>query len=275
MKRLTLTLAPVTLLALLASCGPLDDTEAESDVAALAEDSGEASESGDTANALNSIPVEPITDPTQLGSPESAAQAAGTAPTFFKPAGCIVATRAAGVVTYEFKGCTGPFGLVGVNGKLVATFSPAAVGTLAVAVKSDGLVIGKTPVEHSASGTISFKGTQRIVAWTSTTKGILARSGAAIEHKASYSGTYDVATECVALDGTASTTWGIHGVQSTVVGYQRCGSGGVCPTAGTITATGLLSKLSITITYLGNGRAQLTTPKGRVFDYKMAWCAVP
>ena len=38
-----------------------------------------------------------------------------------RAAECLISTASAKVVTYEFQGCTGPFGLVGINGKLVAT----------------------------------------------------------------------------------------------------------------------------------------------------------
>lgn len=252
-------------------CGALHDDGVASDVAALTEDSGESSGAGDAATTLATVPLESIASPGQLASAETAALAASVGPTFFKPAGCVTVTRQGPVVTHEFKGCTGPFGLVSVNGTLITTFSVAGPGMLKFDEQSQDLVVGKTPITQSASGTITFSGSKRLVSWTGTYSGATPK-GLPIKHNGSYSGVYDAANGCVELDGSASTSIGLRGVKTTTTGYKRCGLGGICPSAGTITATGLLSKLTVKITYLGGGMAELTLPSGKVHDYTMAWC---
>jgi len=265
----TIVLAALGVLAL--GCGLQHEEEVSSEVSGLTEESGESSEAGDASNTLASIPAASITSPGQLASGETAALAASAGPTFFKPAGCVTVTRQGAVVTYEFSGCTGPFGLVSVNGKLIATFSPAGPGVLKFVEQSQDLVVGKTPITQSATGTITFSGSKRLVTWNGTYSGTTAR-GKAIKHTGSYSGGYDAATGCIDLDGNATTSIGLRGVKTTTTGYKRCGPGGVCPLAGTITATGLVVNLTVKIEYLGGGMAELTMPSGKVYDYKMAWC---
>ncbi len=269
-RSIALALTLVLGLALVA-CGVAGEP-VSSDIAALTEDSGEASDAGDSTSALLALPLQPISSPEQIASPEAAAETAASAPSFFKPAGCATRSRSGNVATFELKGCTGPFGLVGVNGKLVATFTKSATpGTLDVSEKSEGLVVGKTPIEQSATGTITFSGTKRVVSWKGTYSGISARKSLPISHQGSYTGVYDAATGCLELDGSATTQIGNRGVSTTTTGYKRCS--GVCPEAGTITATGLLNKLTVKVTYLGAGLAELALPSGKVFDYTMGWCA--
>ncbi len=265
MKLITLILATGLVLG---GCGKLLDDDVSSEVSALAEDSGEASAASDQAAALLSVPLQPLAGPADLASPETAASTAAGGGTFFMPAGCVTLTKTASSVRYDLKGCTGPLGLVAVNGALVAAFSAVKLGTVKVKVTSESLVIGKVPVTLGAEGTVSFVGSKRIVAWTGSYQGTT-KTGRALVHTGSYSGAYDEATGCLELDGTASTKLGVHGVDTMTTGYKRCNG---CPEQGTITATGAVSKLSVSVTYLGSGKVELKVPSGKVFPYTLGWC---
>ena len=60
---------------------------------------------------------------------------------FFLPAGCVVATPSGATVAYTFTNCTGPYGLVRVNGTVNATFSNrTATGVIRSSTRSVTLV---------------------------------------------------------------------------------------------------------------------------------------
>jgi len=252
-------------------CGGTEDAELTSEMKALAEDIGESSGAADTATAIVSIPVFPLTAAGKLATAAAAATAAATVGTFFKPAGCVTATANGTTVAYEFKSCTGPLGLVAVNGKLTASFSLVSNG-VEIDVQSETLTLGKTPVEQSAKVTVTFDGTVRKVTWDGGYKGTTNRNKLPIEHTANYTTEFDTATGCVKWNGSGSTTIAERGLTVNVTGYERCGSLWYCPKSGTISATGKQSGLSITLDYLGGGQARITGPNGNSWDYKMLWC---
>ena len=248
-----------------------DDTLVSAELQQLAEDAGEGSGASDAANSIVSIPLLALTNAAKVASATVAATTAVGVGTFFKPAGCVKATQNALVVTYTFKGCTGPFGLVGVNGTVTATFAPTTGGVTASVVSKD-LKLNNTTVQQSAKVTVTFQGTTRKVTWNGGYKGVTYRGKKTIEHTASYTTTYDTSNDCVASDGNGSTTVDGRGHTVTVKGYKRCGTIWTCPTAGSLTVVGAASKLAMTLTYLGNGRARATGPAGNSWEYKMLWC---
>ena len=253
-------------------CGGIEqDEELTSELTQLAEDAGQSNGAADTANALVSIAALTLSSADKVSSAASATTAAEGVGTFFKPAGCVTATKSVTTVTYEFQGCTGPWGLVGVNGKLVAIFSPIAGGVQAK-INSDGLKLGNTPVEQSATLKVTFKGSVRTVTWNGGYKGVTNVGKKSIQHTASYTNEFDTSSGCVSSDGNGDTTVEDRGLAVTVSGYKRCGDLWVCPDAGKITATGKKTGLSLTLEYLGAGRARITVPSGKSWDYKMLWC---
>jgi len=252
-------------------CGKQEEDNS-TEVKALAEDAGESNGAQDASTALASIPALNLKAAADVANAASAASAASTnMGVWFKPAGCIKAIQSGAKVTYEFKACTGPLGLVGVNGKLEATFS-VTTGGVQISVKSVGLKVGGTAVTHSGGASVTFSGTTRTLKWTGGFKGKTARGKLDLSHSSDYTISYDTATSCVKLDGTGQTKIGTRQITSTTKGYERCGTVWKCPKSGTITATATASGLSITITYKGGGQASLTGPGGKTYDYKMLWC---
>ena len=253
-------------------CGK-EETDNSTEIKALAEDAGEANGAADATNALAAIPALNLKTAASVTNAASAVTSASTnMGVWFKPAGCIKAIPSGALVTYEFKGCTGPLGLVGINGKLEATFSMIS-GGVQVSVKSVGLKIGNTSVTQTGGATITFAGTTRTLKWSGAYKGKTARGGLDLTHSASYTLEYDTATGCIKIpDGGGNTIIGTRQVTTTTKDYERCGNAWKCPKAGTITATAKTSGLSITVNYKGSGNASLTGPGGKTYDYKMLWC---
>jgi hypothetical protein len=253
-------------------CGK-EEVDNSTEAKALAEDAGEANGAGDASTALASIPALNLKTAADVTNEATAAKAASTnMGVWFKPAGCIKAVQSGALVTYTFSNCTGPLGLVAVNGKLEATFS-ITTGGVQISVKSNGLKIGNTSVTQSGGATVTFDGTKRTLKWNGSYKGKTARGGLALTHSSSVTAEYDTANGCLKIPtGTGITTIDARKVTTTISSYERCGNAWTCPKAGTITATSSKSGLSISIKYLGSGQATLTGPSGKTWDYKMLWC---
>ncbi len=246
------------------------DNSAE--IKALAEDAGEANGATDASTALAAIPALNLKTAANVANAASAASAASTTMgTWFTPAGCIKAIQSGALVTYEFTNCTGPLGLVGVNGKMEATYSVTA-GGVQISVKSVGLKIGKTYVTQTGGATVTFSGTTRTLKWTGAFKGKTNRGNLDLTHSSDYTLDYDTATSCMKVNGTGQTTLGTRKMTSTTKDYERCGNVWKCPKSGTITAIADISKLSISLKYLGSGQVKITGPGGKSYEYKMLWC---
>jgi hypothetical protein len=247
-----------------------------SDESALLADGNDGAQAGDTASAIVSVPLLPITKAELVANADAAATAAATSGTFFQPAGCVTATRAANVITYVFAGCTGPFGLVAVNGKITATITAGtAPSSVDVAVKSEGLTLNKAAVEQSATAHVSWTGTTRTVQWDGQYHGATT-GGRPIDHTASYTSSVDSATSCVTLSGTGTTTVGGRGLKNLVTDYTRCGDRSVCPKSGEIISTiqgGLLDGKSIKVEFVGGNHADVTGFFGHVYHVVLACTA--
>src|SRR6185369_17008650 len=77
------------------------------DESALLADGNDGAQAGDTASAIVSVPLLPMSKAELVANADAAAAAAATSGTFFQPTGCLTSTRAANVITYVFAGCTG------------------------------------------------------------------------------------------------------------------------------------------------------------------------
>lgn len=156
---------------------------------------------------------------------------------FFEPAGCIVSTRAANVVTHVFTDCTGPYGLVHFTGTVTSTWTKVEGGAQVVHV-AKGFAIDRATVDHRA--TVTF--TKASGVYTKTRKASFSGKTAAgrpISRSADWVTVYDAKTRCIARDGGAQTTIGERTWSSSIDGYERCGIGlAGCPKDGTITLTG-------------------------------------
>src|SRR5687767_13680874 len=106
--------------------GP-DTTGLDSEAAALVSDNTDTDE---TEGDVEDVSEDPLSGAAEGGEVEVTADAGGLAEKarlnpgrFFQPAGCIVSTRDANVVTHVFTDCTGPRGLLHFTGTVVSTWS--------------------------------------------------------------------------------------------------------------------------------------------------------
>ena len=177
---------------------------------------------------------------------------------FFQPAGCIQVTQdtAAQTVTYAFSGCTGPLGLVSLNGTINASYQLAA-GQLTVDFSASGFQINRATIDSwQATAVVTANGTQRSMTWNATLSGTTGR-GRHFDrtNQKNVSWTTDVA--CLSASGQSSgDILGAH-LQTTVTSWKRCAD--ACPQAGSAIQVKNLDKGdSIAITYDGGDTAELT-----------------
>lgn len=186
------------------------------------------------------------------GAAEKARTNAGV---FFQPAGCIVSTRAANVVTHVFTNCTGPWGMTSFNGTVVSTWSKTATGLQVVHAADDFRINGAT-VDHTV--TIAYSKTGGV--YTRTRKGTstgTTAAGKAITHTADYVTTYDSISRCIKRDGAGQTTIGGASFSRSIKGFERCGIGlGGCPKSGLITLS--RPKLDVSLAFPGGPKVDIT-----------------
>lgn len=179
----------------------------------------------------------------------------------FVPAGCATATAEGNVVTYEFDGCSGSYGLFELSGREIVTFRPGPVeGSTSLEMRSDELTLDGRPVDHAATVTVTFGASGKHVAWTGSFAGTT-RRGLPFESAADLSLALDEETRCATLDGTTSGAVAGRGLDVTYEGFVACQPRGTCP-AGRIEATGKVRRLTVAIDFDGSREAIVTTPRG-------------
>jgi hypothetical protein len=227
---------------------------------ALIVDGSDAMEAGDTSSALTSISTLALTEPAQLVDSEAAAGIAETRTAlYFEPAGCLVTTREVATVTFDFQGCrTGAFGLSELTGQLVATYGLDTPGTIDVSVATVDFEIGRARVELQAQSFLTIAEDKRTLVWNGSYRAVRPLRPD-IDHQTTYVATYDTSTQCLTLDGSATTLFDTgHGVETSITDYLRCGPRGTCPLGGTLALTALPARdRSLTLHYNGDATARI------------------
>jgi hypothetical protein len=238
-----------------------DDTQLAQDAAALTAGSSQSA-------GLGQVLLSPI-QAEDMSAADVAAQAVETRPiTGLSPEGCATKTRDGDKVHVEFNSCTGPYGLVRLDGGVDVTFSVTATGGLHADLKSvDDLTLQDRPLTYSATADLTASGTERTLVWAGqwNTETL---AGAPVEHSSSGELTVDLATSCVAFTGKASGSIDERGIDLTIDDLNACPA--VCPASGTITATGKVSKTSVSVTFDGSAKAAVTGPKGNTFSVALS-----
>lgn len=196
-------------------------------------------------------------------SNDAAVMAGAGAKTFWQPASCVTATQLNNVVTYKLSDCTGPYGLVHVTGSVAVTYTADAAGIHAAAVTNGLLVNGATlNLNSQADYTVNGSAKKLVV---STNGGGTGAFGNSITRNGGYTLTWDDASMCGTLDGSWSTKIGPTGNSDTwstsIAGYAQCKYH--CPSSGTLSHTGGISKVTITVTFDGSASAKWATSRGR------------
>lgn len=219
-----------------------------------AEDADESATVTSAESALTAELSDEVAQPVSATSDTLAQSAATRVPTRMTPSGCVVATQAGATVTYVLTNCTGPWGLVKVNGTLTAVYSRGQGGAVQVVITGTGIKANSATFNVNATVTATQAAGVKRAQVVSQSTGTGPR-GAAIERNGSYTVTWDAATECITLDGTWETTVGLRTWNTAVTAFKKCA--GACPAAGgsiVVSAT----RLTVSLSYDGSATAQWT-----------------
>lgn len=225
-----------------------------------AEDADESVNVTSTESALTSTLTDDLAQPASATGDDLAAAAATRIGARLQPQGCVVATRNGNTVTYVVTNCTGPYGLVTLNGTIVAVYTPQAGGGVKAVVTSTGFKANAATFDLNATVLASETNGVKKAEVTAQSDGTGPRGGT-FTRDGAYTATYDTVAQCVTLDGTWQTKAGLRQGSTVVAGYKRCK--GSCPAAGgTITHTNSRTS-AVTLTYDGSATANWTTSAGR------------
>jgi hypothetical protein len=180
---------------------------------------------------------------------------------FFFPRGCltVVNDSVGQVATYDFNGCTGPFGLLRITGNLKATYSSTA-NSLTLDLVGTNLTVNRANVDWHAHAVITSSGTSRTMTWSAQLSGTTARSRQ-FTRTNTKTVTWKVGERCFTLNGTSDGDVTGREIKTEIVNYSRCAA--ACPEAGgEITITNVKTGTKLEITYDGSNTATFTGPQG-------------
>jgi hypothetical protein len=202
-----------------------------------------------------------------LDSPTSSS-AVGSA---FLPAGCLQATvdTAAKTASYVFNACTGPLGLVELDGTVDVTWTDASSGgpvTLTYAAK--GFKINRATIDSwQATAVVTATGSARHLVWTAMLSGTTGR-GRTFNRTNDKIIDWTVGQPCVTVSGQSDGTVLGTELQTTLVSFSRCAA--ECPQSGSeITVKNVKNGDTIDIKYDG-GPAAVLTVDGHESDIALA-----
>jgi hypothetical protein len=190
---------------------------------------------------------------------------------YFKPAGCIVSTRLSpGVWNHVFTNCTGPNGKVTYNGTVKSTWTVSA-STLEVKHEATNFTVtgkkvtatfsGSRDVTYTRQGTLITK--HRVGDWNGTIASVADPSKSAPwTHHADFTSTWDSASKCYTRDGSAENSIGGREFGRKVSGFKVCGGIFACPQSGELELDRKDGTVTITVTFLGGTKVEITGPKG-------------
>src|SRR6185369_10169955 len=238
----TNVLAYLIPLSLLAGCGGADPAGDSASVSAALDSTGETAD--DSALMLAT------TDGTESATSgnEAAVMAGAQAKTFWQPSGCVVATQ---------------------TNNVVVTYTADAAGIHAAAVTT-GLSINGATMNATSNATYTVNGSAKKLVVQTQGSGVGA-FGTSITRNGSYTLSWDDASMCGALDGAWSTMIGNDTWSTSISNYAQCKAH--CPSSGTLSHTGGISKLTVTVTFDGSADARWATARGR--SGTIALCCSP
>jgi hypothetical protein len=186
---------------------------------------------------------------------EAAATDATGITALFMPAGCATVTTNKNVNTYTFTKCTGPYGLLKLDGTATATFTPMLGGKIKVELSATAFKISTASVNLSATAVLTTGVNQQSAEVTSSSSATNAR-GETATHSGSYTAGWD--QSCLTLNGTFTTSVATIAWSTVIANFRQCTN--MCPDAGgTVTVSGPRDEKSITVHYSNGGTAEVTT----------------
>ena len=177
---------------------------------------------------------------------------------WFPPAGCVQGTidTTTKTATYVFNACTGPLGLVELDGTVNLTWADSP-GSLTVNYSAQGFKINRATIDSwKATAAVTASGSDRHMVYTAQLSGTTAR-GRTFTRSNDKTIDWTVGQPCVKVSGQSDGT--ILGVElrTTIDAFSRCAA--ECPQAGSeITVENVRTGESIDIKYSGGPEAVLT-----------------
>jgi hypothetical protein len=186
---------------------------------------------------------------------------------FYQPAGCLVedSDTIARTATYTFTDCTGPFGLVQLNGVVSVSWSVSSADTLNLKLSSENFKVNAATITSwNASAVITSSGDGRDMTWSASLAGTTG-SGRAFTRTNDKDIKWTVGQSCIDIGGSSQGTISGLDLETTITSYSRCE--GSCPAAGSeINVKDVTNGDSVDVKYLGGDRAQFTSIKGTETD---------
>jgi hypothetical protein len=177
---------------------------------------------------------------------------------WFQPAGCEQTTvdKSGQSATFVFNGCTGPLGLVELNGTVDLTWQTAQ-NQLTLNFSAQNFKINRATIDSwQATAVVTANGNDRSMTWNATLSGTTGR-GRSFSRTNQKTLQWTVGVAC--LEVTGQSTGNILGakLQTTFTTWKRCADS--CPQSGSeIEVKNLGNNDDIDIKYLGGPSANLT-----------------
>lgn len=241
----------------LAACRKDDDDEGGDDEsAAIAADAADANEVESNIGSLAS----------------SLAAESDEAPRFaFLPAGCLTVTsdEAAKTTTYTFASCTGPYGLITLNGSVALAYTQRGA-TVDATITAAGFQVNGATIDWDVAASVQAGAAgARTMTWSGTIAGTTAK-GRALSRQNDKVFTWTAGGSCIGIDGISTGNLSGRSLEIDVSNYQRCK--GECPEAGsTLSVKRLDTGATMSIAY-GADSATYTGPRGGTVTFTPA-CA--
>jgi hypothetical protein len=173
-----------------------------------------------------------------------------------------------------FTKCTGPYGLVSVDGTLTVGYSAPSSTELKLSFSiTEPFTLTGAGGKHAtidawaATADITASGSDlstRTLQWNGRLSGTT-RRGTAFDHSSTWMVSWTVGGDCISESGSSSGTAGALSVTTTVTDFQACADS--CPAAGSeITITDTTDSASYDLTY-GKDTATYTDPAGKMYTY--------
>ena len=220
-------------------------------------------DSSDTVEAEGNLMMAMIDGADMAATPDQvAARIAANVALRWQPSGCAVQTSQGNTITITYNDCTGPRGLVHVNGQIILTVTVKLDGTIVVHGTSSNLTVNDATLAISADAAYATTGSGHTLI-VSTTGSAVGPRGSELDHVGNYTINWDTSSQCGSLAGTwatdATRTDGTTAPRSTTSNVMRCA--GSCP-LGTVTRR-FVSGTSVTVTFDGTATARWQTSTGR------------
>lgn len=177
---------------------------------------------------------------------------------YFLPAGCETTTvdTASQKATYVFSGCTGPLGLVELNGTVNVSWTVSG-NQLTLDYAATGFHVNRATIDSwTATAVVTSSGQQRSMTWDAMLSGTTGRgrSFSRTNHKVL---SWTVGVACLSVSGQSTGNVLKADLQTTITSWSRCAD--ACPQAGSeINVKNLGNGDDIDIKYLGGPDADLT-----------------